>query len=78
MGASLVRDTKTSRRYLKLVNALPVPLFLSTIGLPELPATVECQDFTGNSIDDQKAATQRVTTSKPLNLPPYTMRIIEL
>ena len=78
VGASLVRDTKTSRRYLKLVNALPVPLFLSTIGLPELPATVECQDFTGNSIDDQKAATQRVTTSKPLNLPPYTMRIIEL
>ena len=78
VGASLVRDTKSGRRYLKLVNALPVPLYVSTIGLPELPAGKECLDFTGTSIDDQKATTQRVTTSNPLALPAYTMRVIEL
>ncbi len=78
VGVSLVRDTKTGHRYLKIVNALPVPLFMSAIGLPELPATVTCQEFTGSSIEDQKAVTRTIETTQPLKVPAYTIRVIEL
>ena len=77
IGTSLVKDERTGRRYLKLVNALPVPLQFSVIGL-DVPETVTCQELTGESITDQKATTRTVETSQPLTLPAYTIRVIEL
>ena len=73
---SLVADSKTGRRYLKLVNALPRPLEVKIEGL-QLPSQVTCQQFTG-SIDDQHARTEVITTSTPTTLPPYSLRVIEL
>ena len=76
IGASLVRDSKTGKRYLKLVNALPSTLKVNIEGLT-LPATVTCEQFTGR-IDDQKAKAEVIQTSEPTNLPPYSLRVIEL
>ena len=76
LGASLVADSKTGRRYLKLVNALPRTLEVKVEGL-QLPSQVTCQQFTG-SIDDQHARTEVITTSAPTTLPPYSLRVIEL
>ena len=75
IGASLVVDSRTGKRYLKLVNALPVTLQLTAEGLT-IPASVECEQFTG-SIEDQRAKSMRITTDKPLTLPPYSLRVIE-
>ena len=77
VGASLVIDSKTGRRYLKLINALPATLHLSLSGL-QLPATVECQQFTGANVEDQHARTEVISTSSPTTLPPYSMRVITL
>ena len=76
IGASVVRDSKTGKRYLKLVNALPSTLKIAVEGIT-LPAAVKCQQFTG-AIDDQKAKTVEIETSEPTTLPPYSLRVIEL
>ena len=76
VGASLVRDTKTGRRFLKLINALPSTLDISVEGLT-LPATVSCEQFTGH-IDDQHAKAEVLQTATPTTLPPYSIRVIEL
>ena len=76
VGASLVEDSKTGRRFLKLVNALPVSVQITARGL-ELPATVKGEQMTG-SIDDQKVHATAIETSTPLSLPPYTLRVIAL
>ena len=76
VGASLVRDSKTGHRYLKLVNALPRTLKVKVEGLT-LPATVKCEQMTG-TIDDQKAKAQTIETGQPTTLPPYSIRVIAL
>ena len=76
IGASVVRDSKNGKRYLKLVNALPSTLKISIKGI-DLPTNVKCQQFTG-AIDDQKAKTVEIETNEPTTLPPYSLRIIEL
>ena len=76
VGASLVRDSKTGRRYLKLVNALPRTLKIKVEGLT-LTAKVKCEQLTG-AIDDQMAKAQMVETTEPTTLPPYTIRVIPL
>ncbi len=76
IGASLVRNSKTGRSYLKLVNALPSTLKINIEGVT-LPATVKCEQFTG-AIDDQKAKAEIIETSEPATLPPYSIRVIEL
>ncbi len=76
LGASLVRDSKTGRRYLKLVNALPTTLTIAVEGL-SLPAKVKCEQFTG-PIDDQKAKAEVIETTDPTTLPPYSLRVIAL
>ena len=69
-------DSRTGKRYLKLVNALPVTLQLTAEGL-SLPSTVECEQFSGD-VEDQRAKAVRLTTDSPLTLPPYTLRVMEL
>ena len=76
IGASLVVDSRTGKRYLKLVNALPVTLKLNVEGL-DVPASVECEQFTGD-VEDRRAKAMRITTNSPLTLPPYSLRAIEL
>ena len=77
VGASLVRDSRTGRRCLKLVNALPVELRVKVDGL-SLPATVKCEQFAGRNIEDQRAKAEVIETSEPTTLPPYSIRVINL
>ena len=77
VGVSLVVDSKTGTKYLKMVNALPTTLQLTIDGL-QLPASVECEQLSGKAIDDQQAHTEHITTSTPTTLPPYTMRVVKL
>ncbi len=75
VAASLVRDSQTGRRYLKLVNALPVELTLTVNGLT-IPAGSKMEEFCGQP-EDQKIAVRRGTAGKDaLMLPPYSFRVI--
>ena len=76
VGASVVKDSKTGRRCLKLVNALPVEMELTVQGLP-LPEKVKCEQLTGN-VEDQNAKTETIETDRPTLLPPYSLRVIAL
>ena len=76
VGASLVVDSRTGRRYLKLVNALPRTLQIAVDGL-SLPPSVTCEQLTG-PVDDQRARATTITTDAPTTLPPYTFRVIAL
>ena len=76
VGASIVRDTHTGKRYVKLVNALPVTLEMSVEGL-ELPATVRCEQLSGD-VEDRRAKAVVIETDQPTTLPPYTFRVIAL
>ena len=76
VGASIVRDSRTGKRYLKLINALPVTLEMTVNGL-ELPATVRCEQLSGG-VEDQQVKAVVIETDQPTTLPPYTFRVIEL
>ena len=77
VGASLVRDSKTGRRYLKLVNALPVELTLDIQGL-SIPAGTSMEGFSGQPEDQQVTIQTEQTKGGPLVLPPYALRVIAL
>ena len=72
--ASVVEDSKTGQRYLKLVNALPVSLTLTIEGAA-VKGDMPYEGFEGNP-KDQKVTTQKgTTTSGTLVLPPYSFRV---
>ena len=77
IGASVVKDSKTGKTYLKLVNALPSTLKVDVKGL-RIPAKVKCEQFCGNGVEDQKAKAEMIETNEPTILPPYSLRVIEL
>ena len=86
VAASVVKDNKTGKTYLKLVNALPVKMAFDVKGL-QLPTTVKYQGFEGKPAETNylKVDSQDDHSSVPLNiqgsvitLPPYSMRAIEL
>ena len=77
VGASVVRDSKSGRCYLKLVNALPATLKLTVKGM-KISQNVKCYQFTGKDVEDQNAKAELVEVAEPTILPPYTFRIIEL
>ncbi|MBQ2132315.1 MAG: alpha-N-arabinofuranosidase, partial [Prevotella sp.] len=85
VAASVVKDNKTGKTYLKLVNALPVKMAFDVKGL-QLPTTVKYQGFEGKPAETNylKVDSQDDHSSVPLNikgsvitLPPYSMRAIE-
>ena len=77
VGASLVRDSKTGRRYLKLVNALPVELTLNINGL-DIPAGSKTEQFSGQPQDQKIEVNSGVTEDGVVKLPPYAFRVIAL
>ena len=75
-GASVVKDSKTGRTYIKLVNALPVELQLSISGL-DIPATAKCEGFQG-AVTDARVQPYSGTAGNQITLPPYSLRIIQM
>ena len=79
VAVSIVRDSKSGKTHLKIVNALPRELKLDIQGL-QLPATVTAEGFMGNP-DNQNLKVK--VSSLPINgsiltLPPYSLNAITL
>ena len=74
IGASVVRDSKTGKTYVKLVNALPVSLELTVGGL-NIPPTAETEGFDGKP-EDQKLEIKTGQAGDTIILPPYSLRVI--
>ena len=77
VAVSLVRDSKTGRRYLKLVNALPVDLTLDIEGLT-IPTGTPTEGFNGQPEEQTIKLESRPTAPGKLTLPPYAFRVIQL
>ena len=76
LGASVVRNSKTGKTYVKLVNALPAPLELTVNGL-DIPATAKMEGFEGKP-EDQQFDIKTCEAGSAITLPPYSFRVIEL
>ena len=76
VGASVVRNSKTGKTYLKLVNALPCELHLTVDGLT-VPATAKTEGFEGKP-EEQHLEMKRSEVGSAIVLPPYSFRSIEL
>jgi hypothetical protein len=76
IGASVVRNSKTGKTYLKLVNALPCELHLTVYGLT-IPATAKTEGFEGKP-EDLHLEMKRSEVGSVIILPPYSFRSIEL
>ena len=79
LGASLVKDSKTGRRYLKLVNALPVALKLTLEGIT-IPEGTTAEGFCGMPEEQQVKVTTEplVIEGNSIVLPPYAIRVVSL
>ena len=77
VAASIVKNTKLGKTYLKLINALPAQLSLNIEGLP-IPAGATYEELSGK-VNEKHAKISKSKVDGPnMTLPPYTVRIIEL
>ncbi len=78
VASSVVRDSKTGRRFLRLVNALPVPLRLDVVDL-NLPEHPSFEGFTGKpeSLDITPLKELQVVGNE-LTMPAYSFVVVEL
>jgi len=74
VGASVVDDTKSGHRYLKIANALPVPLTVNVEGM-ELPASMNYEGFGGQPSEQKVSIEKGSCHGGALTLPPYSLRI---
>jgi alpha-L-arabinofuranosidase len=75
--ASMVRDTKSGKRYLKLVNALPVALTLNLQGLA-IPEGAKTEGFSGQPEEQQLRLQTGTASGSQIVLPAYSFRVIAL
>ena len=76
LGASVVKDSKTGKTYVKLVNALPVEARFNVSGIQLSGATGE--GFNGMP-EDRRLNCQPVTLQgNNVSLPPYSFRVVEV
>lgn len=77
VAASIVKNTKLGKTYLKLINALPAQLSLNIEGLA-IPAGATYEELSGK-VNEKHAKISKSKVDGPnMTLPPYTVRIIEL
>lgn len=74
VGASVVDDSKSGHRYLKIANALPVPLTVNVEGIT-LPAEMNYEGFDGQPADQKVTIEKGSCHGGALTLPPYSLRI---
>ena len=76
VGASVVRDSKTGKTYIKLVNALPCELKVNVSGLT-IPATSKTEGFSGKP-EDQNLDIAVGEAGDEVVLPPYSFKAREI
>jgi alpha-L-arabinofuranosidase len=77
VAASVVKDSKTGKVYLKLVNALPVTLKLNVKGL-NIPAGSSIEGFEGNIKDGKVSVKTETVDGATITMPAYSVRAITL
>lgn len=75
VAASVVRDSKTGHRYLKVVNALPVDLNIHLDGIT-LPEGSTAQTISGQPTDKGTSLTTSTEQGQTVTLPPYSVKAI--
>ncbi len=75
VAASVVADSKTGQKYLKVVNALPVELRLSLDGI-SLPESYTSQTMTGQPTDKTTQLTTSTEHGQTITLPPYSVKAV--
>jgi len=75
--ASMVEDSHTGKRYLKVVNALPAPLTLHLEGIA-LPEGTPWEGISGKPADQRVKAEKGTTPAGDLLLPPYSLRVYQM
>ena len=75
LGASVVKDSKSGKTHVKLVNALPVAVNLSVEGLSLSGAKGE--GFCGKP-EEQKVTMVPLTLGEHITLPPYSLSVVTL
>ena len=74
IAASLVKDSKTGKSHLKLVNALPVEVNLKVEGL-NIPADANTESFSGKP-QDMEVKPVIGKAGKELRLRPYSVNVV--
>lgn len=78
VAASVVKDSKTGKTWLKLVNVLPLSLTINLAGMT-LPEQLNVKGFEGNPDDLKlKKADTIERIGQSVILPPYSIRVIEM
>ena len=77
VASSLVYDSKTGKRYLKLVNALPVELTLDVHGIA-IPEGANTEGFSGKPEDQQVEMKHGKAEGSKVTLAPYAFQVITL
>ena len=86
IGSSVVKDSRTGKTYLKLVNALPSSVKIDVQGL-SLPAYPLWEGFSGRPADtkvnvripdDDHSGERLSIEGQTITLPPYSVRVVEL
>lgn len=72
--SSVVRQTRTGKQYVKVVNALPVEV---EITLDEALSNAKCMSFSGNINDQHVEPTTDNLSGNVITLKPYSLNIIE-
>ncbi len=75
VAASVVKDTKTGKTIVKLVNALPASVTVSLQGL-DIPAGAKMEGFTGMPTDKKVEVVGGTEQGKRIELRPYTVKVI--
>ena len=71
-----MKNSKNGKTYVKLVNALPLPVKLTVNGL-DIPTTAKSEGFDGKP-EEQKLNIKTEDVGSEITLPAYSLRIIEL
>lgn len=75
VAASVVKDSKTGKTTVKLVNALPASVTVSLQGL-DIPAGAKMEGFTGKPADKKVEEVNGTEQGKQIELQPYMVKAI--
>ena len=75
--ASVVEDSKSGKKYIKVVNALPASLDLKIEGIT-IPQNCPYEGFNGKPGNQKVEIEKGTTKGSTLTLPPYSLRVYEI
>lgn len=77
VASSVVKDRKSGKTYIKLVNALPSQVTLKVQGIV-IPDGASQEEYIGKVTDRKVSSVKGKSSGRIQSLPPYSVRIIEI